>query len=245
METGNLYASLWQQAAAEGIAVFVANGDSGSAGCDAAWSASTAPASQGFAVNGLASTPYNVAVGGTELNDTASPSTYWSASNSSQMASATGYIPEVAWNDRVYVTGGFDNSLCAGGGGISAIWSRPSWQEGAGVPPGNMRLTPDVSLTASVHDGYLMEQNGSLYISGGTSASAPAFAGLMAIINQHTGTANGNPDASLYALASSAPSVYHDVTAGSNAVPCQGGRRTARRPHPAAMLERWTAIAPG
>ena len=230
MGPGNLYSSLWQQAAAEGIAVFVANGDSGSAGCDAAWSGSAA--TQGFGINGLASTPYNVAVGGTELNDTASPSTYWNASNNPQMASARGYIPEVAWNESSYVAGGSDNSLSAGGGGISVIWPRPSWQTGAGVPSGNMRLTPDVSLTAAVHDGYLLELNGSLYISGGTSASAPAFAGLMAIVNQYTGTANGNPDANLYALASSAPSVYHDITAGSNAVPCQGGTPDCSAPAP-------------
>ena len=82
MGSGNaFYSSLWQQAAAEGIAVFVAAGDSGSAGCDAPYATSSAgknittPASHGFGINGLASTPYNVAVGGTEFNDNASPST--------------------------------------------------------------------------------------------------------------------------------------------------------------------------
>ena len=92
--SGNsFYNSLWAQAAAEGISVFVAAGDSGSAGCDDP--SSTAPASQGFAVSGLASTPYNVAVGGTEFND-ATASTYWNSSNNAQVASAKSYIPEVS-----------------------------------------------------------------------------------------------------------------------------------------------------
>jgi hypothetical protein len=217
----SFYGSLWQQAAAEGMAVFVASGDTGSAGCDAA--NSTMPASQGFGVNGLASTPYNVAVGGTEFNDTGSPSLYWSPSNNGQWASATGYIPEMVWNESSYTAGLSSNSLYAGGGGASSLWPRPAWQSAPGVPTGTTRLTPDVSLTAAGHDGYLMEMEGGLYLIGGTSASTPSFAGLMAILNQYTHTTNGNPNAKLYALASSAPSAFHDVTTGSNAVPCQGG----------------------
>ena len=74
----------------------MASGDSGSAGCDAPYSTSskgannTAPASQGYGINGLASTAYNVAVGGTGFNDAASPSTYWNASNNTQLAAAKG-----------------------------------------------------------------------------------------------------------------------------------------------------------
>jgi hypothetical protein len=223
----SFYSSLWQQAAAQGIAVFVAIGDCGSAGCDEPYEVSggqniTAPASQGFGVNGLASTPYNVAVGGTEFNDAGSPSTYWNPSNNAQLASAKGYIPEIAWNDSSYTAGASSNSLYAGGGGASTLWPRPSWQTGPGVPGGTMRLTPDVSLSAG-HDGYLVEQEGTLYLVGGTSAAAPSFAGLMALVNQYTHAANGNPNGKLYALASQVPAVYHDVTAGSNSVPCAGG----------------------
>jgi hypothetical protein len=227
--SNQFYSSLWQQAAAEGIAVFVAVGDSGSAGCDVPYSASnsgtntTKPASLGFGVNGLASTPYNVAVGGTGFNDAASPSTYWNASNNAQLASAKGYIPELAWNDSSYTAGASSNGLYAGGGGASTVWARPSWQAGPGVPAGAMRLTPDVSLTAAGHDGYVVEQEGSLYLVGGTSAATPSFAGLMAIVNQYTHSANGNPNAKFYALAAQVPAVYHDVTSGSNAVPCAGG----------------------
>jgi hypothetical protein len=217
----SFYGSLWQQAAGEGLAVFVAGGDSGSAGCDAA--NSTMPASQGFGVNGLASTPYNVAVGGTEFNDMGSTSLYWNASNNAQQASAIGYIPEMVWNESSYGAGLPTNNLYAGGGGASAVWPRPAWQTAPGVPSGHTRLTPDVSLTAAGHDGYLIELEGGLYLVGGTSASTPSFAALMAILNQYTHTTNGNPNGRLYALASSAPSVFHDVTTGTNAVPCQGG----------------------
>jgi len=211
------YNSLWQQAAAEGIAIFAAAGDSGSAGCDAS---NDAVASQGFGINGLASTTYNVAVGGTEFNDASSSSTYWSPNNNAQMASALGYIPEVVWNESSTAGG---SGLYAGGGGSSLMWNRGSWQTGAGVPTGTARLTPDISLSAAGHDGYVIEQEGGLYLVGGTSAATPSFAGLMAIVNQYTHTGNGNPVSKLYALAASAPGVFHDITAGSNAVACAAG----------------------
>jgi subtilase family serine protease len=109
---GNVqYYNLWQTAAAEGIAVFVASGDSGSASCDDGGDAGGLPyaAQYGLSVSGLASTPWNTAVGGTDFNwcpletavtseCTASP--YWSSTNSSTtQASALGYVPEVPWND--------------------------------------------------------------------------------------------------------------------------------------------------
>jgi len=215
MGSGNqFFSSLWQQAATEGISVFVAAGDSGSAGCDAP--SSTSPASQGLSVNGLGSTPYNVAVGGTEFNDTPSS---WAASNGANYVSATGYIPEMAWNESSYTSAGASsNNLYAGGGGVSTVFARPSWQPGSG-----MRQVPDVSLTAAGHDGYVIEQGASLYLVAGTSASTPSFAGLMAIVNQYTGARNGNPNGKFYSLAASAPYVYHDVTTGTNEVPCAGG----------------------
>ena len=91
------YSQLWQQAAAEGITVFVAAGDSGSAVCD---QRSTTPATNGLAVNGVASTPYDIAVGGTDFNDLSNPTTYWnSTNNSTTQESAKSYIPEMTWND--------------------------------------------------------------------------------------------------------------------------------------------------
>jgi hypothetical protein len=229
------YNSLWSQAVAQGISVFVAAGDTGSAGCDVPVSYdskgdnTTQPASGGLAVNGLASTPYNVAVGGTEFND--GSGSYWNSTMDSHHASASGYMPEVVWQESSYTTpGAAGNSLYAGSGGVSGVYASPSWQTGPGVPSvdpitasGHHRYLPDVSLTAAGHDGYIIEQEGILYLVGGTSASSPSFAGIMAIINQHTGTRNGNPNVHLYALAAQAPSVFHDVESGTNAVPCAGG----------------------
>ena len=93
------YNTLWQSSASAGIAVFVATGDSGSPACDQG-AASQGPygATFGLAVSGLASTPYNTAVGGTDLNYT-TISTYWNTSNDTHGATAKGYIPEVPWND--------------------------------------------------------------------------------------------------------------------------------------------------
>jgi subtilase family serine protease len=92
----------WAQAAAEGITVIVATGDTGSAGCDTDDTGVTTeqPAMFGLAVNGVSSTPYNVAVGGTDFNQLGNSSTYWNSSNASgTYASAVGYIPETTWND--------------------------------------------------------------------------------------------------------------------------------------------------
>src|SRR5467141_1534589 len=91
------YNSAYQQAVAEGVSVFVAAGDSGAAGCDN----SVTEATYGIAVNAFASTPNNVAVGGTDFSDTFSGTnaTYWNSSNTSAFGSATSYIPEIPWND--------------------------------------------------------------------------------------------------------------------------------------------------
>lgn len=91
------YGSVYQQASAEGVSVFVASGDQNAASCDAG----NASASHGIGVSGFASTPYNVAVGGTDFGDTyaSSNNTYWNASNTSTYGSAKSYVPEVPWNN--------------------------------------------------------------------------------------------------------------------------------------------------
>jgi subtilase family serine protease len=90
-------ASAYQQAVVKGISVFVASGDEGAAGCDAGASQST----HGIGVNGLASTPYNVAVGGTDFGDTFAhtSSTYWNNTNAANYGSAKSYINEIPWNN--------------------------------------------------------------------------------------------------------------------------------------------------
>jgi len=91
------YNSTFQQAVAEGLSIFVSAGDEGAASCDAGYSSAT----HGIGVSGFASTPYNVAVGGTDFADTyqGANNTYWSPSNSPTYGSALSYIPEMPWND--------------------------------------------------------------------------------------------------------------------------------------------------
>ena len=209
------YNSLWRQAAAQGITAFVSTGDSGAAGCNIGGDTS----GSGRAVNGLASTPYNVAVGGTGLNE--GSGNYWSTSNGTGYFSALGYIPETAWNESGSAGG---SGLWSTGGGSSSFFSKPSWQVAPGVPGDGRRDLPDVSLAAAMHDGYLVETQGGLYSIGGTSASSPSFAGLMALVVQQTGQRQGNANSRFYQLAaaqygSGGVAVFHDTTFGNNSVP--------------------------
>jgi subtilase family serine protease len=114
--------SLYMQAAAEGVSIFVSSGDEGAASTDANLSYAT----HGVAVSGFTSTPYNVSVGGTDFGDSFSGSNniYWNASNTSAFGSAKSYVPEIPWNDSCassliasyhgfgtsYGSGGFCNS---------------------------------------------------------------------------------------------------------------------------------------
>ena len=106
------YNSLWQQAAAQGITVVISAGDNGSAACDpAAAPANQDAATQGLAVSGIASTPYNIAMGGTDFDDVGNQATFWNTTNSSTTtppaipATAKGYIPEKTWNDSCAAAG--------------------------------------------------------------------------------------------------------------------------------------------
>jgi pseudomonalisin len=222
----NFYSNLWSQAASQGITSFVSSGDSGAAGCNGGNDTS----GSGAAVSGLASTPNNVAVGGTQFNDTASPSTYWNSTNSAtNQSSARSYIPEIAWNESGNVSGG--SGLWASSGGQSTVYTKPSWQVCVGVPSTNARFVPDVALTAAGHDGYLVVQGHTSTASGlgsvgGTSASSPSFAGLMALVNQKTAQSWGQANTKFYSLANAqytgaagAATIFHDVTSGNNSVP--------------------------
>lgn len=156
---------LWSQAAAQGVTVFVSTGDAGSAGCDQNETA----AYQGIAVNGMASTPYNVAVGGTDFNDYNNTTPYWSSSNSALYGSALSYIPEQTWNtscasNTLDAVLGFSDGVTAcnsasgqrflntggGSGGASNNWFQPLWQVGIyGSDNYGARQMPDVSLFAA------------------------------------------------------------------------------------------------
>jgi subtilase family serine protease len=104
------YRITYEIAALEGVSVFVSSGDEGAASCDADESIAV----HGIGVSGLASTPYNVAVGGTDFGDSYlnENSTYWNATNTATYGSAISYMPEIPWNDSCagalladYVTG--------------------------------------------------------------------------------------------------------------------------------------------
>ncbi len=368
---GNVeYYDLWQQAAAEGIAVFVAAGDSGSAACDDG----DYVAVSGLTVSGLASTPWNTAVGGTDFNwcniDTAATSectagSHWSATTnaSAGQSNATGYVPEVPWNQTcanpltlkwvqdaangIYsiaassianteqacnfifdysYTGYFDGgvytgvlglgttypyleyavSTTGGSGGASGCvvgsavtnpttgamtgcsagatstgattnpdtsvaqspipvyatstgsgWPKPSWQTGVpGIPNDGVRDLPDVSFFAS--NGFISSSAYLICVSqiatcsystytepfyqevGGTSVATPAMAGVMALINQKTGAAQGSPNAELYKLAASqtysncsaetvttsSSCLFNDIDQETIAVPCDAYDKT-------------------
>ncbi|HET9409481.1 MAG TPA: protease pro-enzyme activation domain-containing protein, partial [Candidatus Sulfotelmatobacter sp.] len=91
--------AIWQQGAAEGISIFESSGDQGSTGCDSSHATPPDAAVNGLQVNGMASSPYVTAVGGTDFTWQASPlSTYWNATNNADGATAKGYIPEMPWN---------------------------------------------------------------------------------------------------------------------------------------------------
>ena len=173
--TGNLfYSALWEQAAAQGITVVVSTGDSGSAGCDPDPSGTSPNAAvDGLAVSGIASTPFNVAVGGTDFDASAQPVTppnqFWSATNGPTFASALMYIPETTWDDSLCAINfptacntvdQFGADLSAGSGGPSncAIFSGNNCSKGYAIPAyqvglnklfPTVRTLPDVSLFAS------------------------------------------------------------------------------------------------
>jgi uncharacterized protein (TIGR03437 family) len=201
---------LAQEANAQGISWLAASGDSGAAGCDKAFASSEA--TQGLGVSAPASIPEVTAVGGTEFDE--GNGNYWSNTNSSTLASALSYIPEIAWNESL-ATG----QLAASGGGLSVVYPQPTWQVGPGLLNWGWRGLPDVSLSAAGHDPYTVVINGQAQFMEGTSASTPVFAGMIALLNQHEASnGQGNINPNLYRLAQT--NVFHDITTGSNVVPC-------------------------
>jgi len=223
----SFYNSLWQQAASEGITSFVSSGDAGAAGCYSGSSKSASSAG----VNGLCSSPYSTCVGGTEFNEGSNATAYWSASNGAGSGSALNYIPEEVWNESAAKGG---SGLWASGGGASLYYSQPAWQRGvSGIAAANgMRAVPDVAVSASAHDGYIIIENGSYYLISGTSAASPSFAGVMALVDQSKGGAGqGNANPSLYALLNTSKNPFHATPSGSNNVPGVSGFTASGAPY--------------
>ncbi len=177
-------------AARMGITVCAASGDGGSATRDYDH---FPPASH---VNFPACCPYVLAVGGTTLH-----------------VDSQGHLHEEAWNH-------LNQCHLATGGGVSRVFARPDYQESITIPPHSSggdfcgRGVPDVAANASITTGIKVVFQGKLTSSGGTSASTPLWAGLIARLNQGLGRRLGHIHPALYALAGSG--VLHDIPQGFN-----------------------------
>ncbi len=183
-------------AAARGISVFVAAGDTGAYTCQ-----EDRDSDHRLSVSWPSSSPFAVSVGGTSLS----------------MSSTGAYEGETAWNDTLEQMGG--------GGGLSVDYARPAWQIGPGVAnhfSNGMRQVPDVAAAADPWSGWDTYTGGALAVAGGTSAATPFWAASMALVAEYTrlhGAGQlGFVDPMLYAIASRpqrAPA-FHDITIGSN-----------------------------
>jgi uncharacterized protein (TIGR03437 family) len=241
----SLLSILREQAAAQGITFAVASGDGGAYSCDDHHTEmQVTPPSSVESVNARASSPYVVAVGGTQFAETANDPTYWNTTNTGNSpGSAKGYIPEAVWNQTCDETPCF-SSIEASGGGHSTFYPLPPWQALLLPPGASGRRVPDVAFSASNHhDPYLFCLHRSCQLSanntfqfqdfGGTSASAPVFASMMALIDQTANARQGQVNQVLYPLAqtdiqsgscnaSNSPAatcLFHDITSGTSAVP--------------------------
>jgi subtilase family serine protease len=214
---------LFATAAAQGQTIFASTGDTGSAGC--LGDSTNAP--KGTGVDDPAAQPFVTSVGGTSL----------------ALKGTSSYGHETTWNTTQEPTTSFNG---ASGGGISQYWTSPSWQKMTGVqnkysenklcraPVGKIcRETPDVSLHANVNQGYIVYCSAKATkscsnkmpwnIVGGTSASAPLWAALIAIANElslkQDGRTLGFINPLLYQIARDPQkyaACFHDITAGNN-----------------------------
>jgi|HubBroStandDraft_1064217.scaffolds.fasta_scaffold01307_6 kumamolisin len=177
--------SACEDGATMGVTVLAASGDDG---------ASDGGASGTLTVDFPAASPYVVGCGGTKL--TISGSTIGS---------------EQAWNE-------LSSNEGATGGGVSEVFALPSYQQSANVPkaPNGFvgRGVPDVAGDADPETGYNVLVDGEQSVIGGTSAVAPLWAGLFALINQSLGANVGYVNALLYSA--KVDPTFHDITSGSN-----------------------------
>ncbi|MDB5068052.1 MAG: peptidase propeptide, partial [Chloroflexi bacterium] len=151
------------------------------------------------------SDPYVLGCGGTTLS-----------------AEGNTILSEVVWNHDQGATGG----------GVSDRWDLPGYQSGAGLPasinPGGRvgRGVPDVAGDADPATGYLARVDGQTFVLGGTSAEAPMWAGLIALVNEQLGAPVGFVNPLLYGTVAVA-GAFHDVTQGNNDVTSLGGYSAA------------------
>lgn len=177
--------SACQDAATMGVTVLAASGDDG---------ASDGSTSGAPTVDFPAASPYVVSCGGTKLT-----------------ISGAAISSEQAWNELSANEG-------ATGGGVSQVFALPSYQQSANVPkaPNGFvgRGVPDVAADADPETGYNVFVDGQQSVIGGTSAVAPLWAGLLALVNQSLGTNVGYVNPLLYSA--KVEPAFHDITSGSN-----------------------------
>jgi subtilase family serine protease len=204
--------SAYVNAAANGVTVLAGTGDSGATGPN-----SLTP--QGFAntfylhraVDWPATDPLVTAMGGTQLHLT---------------AAGDKFEPDTVWND----TNLFD-SPAATTGGLSTVFSRPSYQDSVSGAVGAWRGVPDISMSAAVDGAALVfldkdaaQGPAGFYLIGGTSEATPEFAGIVAIADQVAGHGLGLINPALYQMEAAHDAGIVDVTGGTNTVTFpQGG----------------------
>ena len=206
------YGQTGDVAAMEGMTVLVSSGDAGPAACDADGMAGT----YGEWVAFPASISTVTAVGGTQFAFAGEDSTYWSG-----QSAALQYIPEQGWNQTFVLHA---DGLGASGGGYSVVFKRPYWQAGA-LPSSAFRGVPDISFSASSYTvPYIIEVTPGMGLPpaltaiGGTSASSPSFAGVVALLNQSINAPTpglGTLGPVMYALSASTPPTT-SIASGSN-----------------------------
>lgn len=216
--------AIYRQAAAEGIAVVAAAGDSGAAACHDPGDAT--PITTGRAVNAYAATPWNTAVGAATLDSGSGRMTPWTVQAGEAAAGSTAALPL---------------SSRATGGGVSSVYPTPSWQVAAGLPGtetandsetglGHFRAIPDLvmAVAAEKHGAALCpygKTGCSLSDFAGSGVSAAIFAGIAARIAEAYGP-QGNLAPNFYVLHSMqtvSAEVFRDIDSGDAQLACAAG----------------------
>jgi len=195
-------------AQSHGTVAFNASGDLAGLECKGGDDWDSPPGDSDIGLDSVASLPEMTSVGGTTLSTDAKAK----------------WLSEQAW---------FDVPLSQGtGGGVSALFDMPPWQQQAattiaGGRANGKRLTPDIAAVADSSTGVQIIMGGQTFAGGGTSQSAPIWAGIAAVLNQYLiangGTLIGDLNPLLYRMALGAPfPAFRDITLGGNAVDSAG-----------------------
>ncbi len=205
---------IFQQMAVQGQTVLSAAGDNGSSDCVGDTQISVPASSAAFpdttlSVDDPSSQPYVTAVGGLAVQNITTTPTVWDVQCTEQVEptscnTASGRPAE------------------GGGGGISSVWSLPSWQQSAAAnlsPAPTMRMVPDLSVMADPRTGFIVRDSGSWTAVGGTSIGSPLMSALLAVAANVCGVTNfGTINPTLYSMPSNSFVDIGSSNANSNAV---------------------------